>query len=117
MNRQECERLSEIQRKLNIYSAQVGVLFSALERHQLDETAAIEVVLQDLHYNLAEQSEMLEKMVEAAQAQHRAAHDAELASKEAQWREDRLANIPPAAVEAFNAVNAAYGIKSGEDVA
>lgn len=66
MSKQECEQLAKIQEKLNIYSALVGVVFSALELHHLDETAAIEVVLQDLHYNIAAQAEMIEKMIEAA---------------------------------------------------
>jgi hypothetical protein len=66
MSKQECEQLAKIQKKLNIYSALVGVVFSALEKHQLDETAAIELVLNDLSYNLAYQSEMIEKMIKEA---------------------------------------------------
>ncbi|WMP16956.1 hypothetical protein [Thiothrix lacustris] len=66
MSKQECEQLAKIQEKLNIYSALVGVVLSALERHQLDETAAIELVLNDLSYNLAYQSEMIEKMIKEA---------------------------------------------------
>ncbi|OQX02725.1 MAG: hypothetical protein BWK73_41785 [Thiothrix lacustris] len=123
VNKQEHEQLSNIHRRVYGYSALIGVALNALEyqstRNDDMETAHIELVLQNLHYDLAAQCEELEKMLEAAQAKHEAdwqakqERQAEQARKE--WIEQRVANIPPDVIKAFKAVNAAYGVESGED--
>ncbi len=108
MTSAEREQLTSIRAKLNIYSALVGVVVSSLECHGLEETCAAEVVLKDLHYNLAEQAEMLEKMLESSQKQHEANLQAEHARAEKEWIDQRVANIPPEVAKAFKAANAAY---------
>ena len=116
MNKQEHNQLLEIHRRVYGYSAVIGVALDALEyqnsRSEDLETAHIELVLKNLHYDLAAQCEKLEKMLEAAEAKFQAEAQAEQARKEKEWLEKRKANFPEGAVDAFKAVNAAYGIKS-----
>lgn len=118
MNKQEHNQLSEIHRRVYGHSAVIAVALNALEyqnsRGEDLETAHIELVLKNLHYDLAAQCEKLEKMLEAAQAKFQADAQAEHARKEKEWLDSRLATITPEAAEAFAAVNAAYGIQSEE---
>ena len=112
MNKQEHNQLEEIHRHIYGYSALIGVALNALEYQSMlnddMETAHIELVLRNLHYDLAAQCEGIEKMLEAAQAKFQADAQAEQARKEKEWTDSRLADIPPGAVEAFQAVNAVY---------
>lgn len=118
MNKQEHNQLSEIHRHVYGHSAVIAVALNALEyqnsRGEDLETAHIELVLQNLHYDLAAQCEKLEEMLEAAQAKFQADAQAEQVRKEKEWLDSRLATITHEAAEAFAAVNAAYGIQPEE---
>ncbi len=120
MNQQEYDQLSRIHRRVYGFSALVGVAYDALEYKSTQEdleTAHIELVLKNLSYDLANECEKLEKLLEAAQAQFQAEAQAERVHQDKQWLAERNANLPHGAVEAFNAVNAAYGIKTKGGVA
>lgn len=80
MNQQEYDQLSDIHRHVYGYSAVVGVALNALEYQNIRqntydeemETAHIELVLKNLAYDIAEQCEKLEKMLEQFKANGKA---------------------------------------------
>lgn len=68
MNQKEYNQLENIHRRVYGYSAVVSVALDALEyqntREDGAETAHIELVLKNLHYDIAAQCEKMEEMLE-----------------------------------------------------
>lgn len=101
--------LSEIHRELDTLSSIAWLIHASTGNG--DNSNAIEVASRDLSYRIAEQAEKLEVAMKAVETTLNMAAVAEQARKQEAWLNEQLANLPVGAVEAFQAVNAAYGIE------
>jgi hypothetical protein len=102
--------LSDIHRELETLSSIAWLIHASAGNG--DNSNPIKVASRDLSFRIDEQAEKLEVAIKAVETTLNMEAVAEQARKQEAWLNERLANLPVGAVEAFQAANAAYGIKT-----